>query len=73
MSKTGCCYDNAVAESFSHSLKVEWLHGKDLADREAVRSNVFFCIESYSNRSRRHSSIGYLSPAGFERTTGQAA
>lgn len=73
MSKTGCCYDNAVAESFFHSLKVEWLHGHDIRDRETVRSEIFRYIESYYNRSRRHSSIGYLSPEAFERQAGAVA
>lgn len=73
MSKTGCCYDNAVAESFFHSLKVEWIHGHDLRDRETIRSDVFRYIEGYYNHSRRHSSLGYLSPAEFERRTQQAA
>ena len=66
MSRTGCCYDNAVAESFFHSLKVEWLHGRELADRELVRNRVFEYIESYYNRQRRHSTLGYLSPLDFE-------
>ena len=73
MSRTGCCYDNAVAESFFHSLKVEWLHGRDLRDRDTVRSEVFRYIEGYYNRSRRHSSIGYQSPAEFEGGAGSAA
>lgn len=73
MSKTGCCYDNAVAESFFHSLKVEWIHGHDLRDRETIRSAVFFYIKSYYNRVRRHSSIGYLSPMEFERQNESAA
>lgn len=73
MSRTGCCYDNAVAESFFHSLKVEWLHGHELRDRETTRSEVFFYIESYYNHFRRHSSIGYLSPAEFERKPKEAA
>ena len=67
MSRSGCCYDNAVEESFFHSLKVEWLHGADLRDRVTIRSVVFQYIEGYYNRSRRHSSIGYQSPADFER------
>jgi transposase InsO family protein len=67
MSKTGCCYDNAVAESFFHSLKVEWIHGHGLRDRESIRSAIFFYIERYYNRVRRHSSLGYLSPMEFER------
>ena len=66
MSRTGCCYDNAVAESFFHSLKVEWLHGRELSDRATVRNRVFEYIESYYNRQRRHSTIDYLSPIQFE-------
>lgn len=73
MSRSGCCYDNAVAESFFHSLKVEWLHGNDLRDRITIRSVVFQYIEGYYNRSRRHSSIGYHSPADFERLADDAA
>lgn len=73
MSRSGCCYDNAAAESFFHSLKVEWLHGHDVRDRETVRTEVFRYIEGYYNRCRRHSSIGYLSPADYERQTGTAA
>jgi transposase InsO family protein len=73
MSKTGCCYDNAVAESFFHSLKVEWVHDYDLRDRETTRIEIFRYIESSYNRSRRHSSLGYLSPAEFERRKQEAA
>lgn len=67
MGRTGCCYDNAVAESFFHSLKVEWIHGRDLRDRQEMRSVVFRYIEGYYNNRRRHSSLGYVSPTEFER------
>jgi putative transposase len=73
MSRSGCCYDNAVAESFFHSLKVEWLHGHDIRDRETIRNEVFRYIEGYYNRSRRHSTLGYCSPEAFERRSGEAA
>ena len=73
MSRSGCCYDNAVAESFFHSLKVEWMHGHELRTRDVIRSEVFLYIEGYYNRSRRHSSIGYQSPADFEQHPGTAA
>lgn len=73
MSRKGCCYDNAVAESFFHSLKVEWLHGRPLADREHTRNRVFQYIEGFYNRHRRHSSLGYLSPNDYEQRTGVAA
>jgi putative transposase len=73
MSKTGCCYDNAVAESFFHSLTVEWIHGHDVRDRAAIRSEVFRYSEGYYNQSRRHSTLGYLSPAECERRAPVAA
>jgi len=72
-SRSGCCYDNAGAENYFHSLKVEWIHGQEIRDRETIRSVVFEYIEGYYNRSRRHSSLGYLSPAEFERRAGVAA
>ena len=72
MSKKGCCYDNAVAESFFHSLKVEWLHGHELRDPQSIRSAIFVYIETYYNRIRRHSSLGYLSPMEFERRAERA-
>jgi len=66
MGRTGCCYDNAAAESFFHSLKVEWLHGREIQGREAVRNEVFSYIEGFYNRRRRHSFVGNLSPQAFE-------
>jgi putative transposase len=73
MSKSGCCYDNAVAESFFHSLKVEWIHGYELRDRETMRSDVFRYIGGYYNRSRRHSTLGFRSPSDFEAQARAAA
>jgi putative transposase len=67
MGRTGCCYDNAAAETFFHSLKVEWLHGREIMDRQEVRSLVFQYIEAYYNSNRRHATLGYLSPCEFER------
>jgi len=69
MGRTGCCYDNAAAESFFHSLKVEWLSDLDLTDRQTMRTEVFHYIEGYYNCSRRHSTIGYLCPIDFENTS----
>lgn len=66
MSRTGDCYDNAVAESFFGTLKTEcatWLFS---SHREA-RNAVFEFIEAWYNRQRLHSSLGYLSPEAFER------
>lgn len=66
MSSKGCCYDNACAESFFHSLKVECIHGEDFASREIMRTAVFNYIECDYNRWRRHSACSGLSPEQFE-------
>ena len=66
MSAKGNCYDNACAESFFHSLKVEAIHGERFRTREAMRQAVFEYIEIDYNRQRRHSTNGYLSPEAFE-------
>jgi len=67
MSGTGNCYDNAPMESFWHSLKVEETHGQDFATRAAAKHCVFAYIEGWYNTTRMHSSLGYKSPAQFER------
>ncbi|ENA4319969.1 IS3 family transposase [Salmonella enterica subsp. enterica serovar Anatum] len=66
MSAKGCCYDNACAESFFHTLKVECIHGEDFASREIMRTTVFNYIECDYNRWRRHSACSGLSPEQFE-------
>ena len=66
MSARGCCYDNACAESFFHSLKVECIHGERFIRREIMRTTVFNYIECDYNRWRRHSACGGLSPEQFE-------
>lgn len=66
MSAKGCCYDNACAESFFHSLKVECIHGERFISREVMRTTVFNYIECDYNRWRRHSACGGLSPEQFE-------
>ena len=66
MSKKGDCYDNACAETFFHSLKVELIHGVRYRTREEAKRDIFEYIETYYNRIRRHSTIGYISPAEFE-------
>jgi putative transposase len=66
MSAKGCCYDNACAESFFHTLKVEVIHGERFATREEMRQTVFEYIEVDYNRTRRHSANGYVSPQAFE-------
>lgn len=66
MSAKGNCYDNACAESFFHSLKVEAIHGERFVTRQEMRETVFEYIEQYYNRTRRHSANGNLSPEAFE-------
>ena len=66
MSAKGNCYDNAVAESFFHSLKVEAIHGERFVTWEEMRQTVFEYIEVDYNRTRRHSANGFISPAAFE-------
>ncbi|HCI6877959.1 TPA: IS3 family transposase, partial [Klebsiella quasipneumoniae subsp. similipneumoniae] len=66
MSGRGNCYDNACAESFFHSMKVECVHGERFASREIMRTTVFNYIECDYNRWRRHSTCGGLSPEQFE-------
>ena len=66
MSGKGNCYDNAVAESFFHTLKVEMVHGESFATREDMRRAVFEYIEVDYNRTRRHSANEYISPLALE-------
>ena len=67
MSRSGNCWDNAVAESFFASLKVELVYPSRWQTRAQARSAVFEYIEAFYNRRRRHSTLGYLSPVEFER------
>lgn len=67
MSRKGDCWDNAVAESFFHTLKVELIHGKIYNTRQEARTAIFEYIEVFYNRQRRHSHLGYLSPVDFEK------
>ena len=66
MSAKGCCYDNACAESFFHTMKVELIHGEPLKSREETKASVFEYIEVDYNRNRRHTANGRISPAAFE-------
>jgi transposase InsO family protein len=66
MSRKGNCWDNACAESFFHSLKVEALQDEPIMDRETMKQHVFAYIEVDYNKTRRHSALGYLSPENFE-------
>lgn len=66
MSATGCCYDNAITESFFGTLKRELIHHCSFKTRQAAQSSIFRYIEVFYNRKRRHSAIDYLSPEQFE-------
>jgi putative transposase len=67
MGSTGDAYDNAMAESFFASLETELLDRTTFRTRADARLAVFDYIEAFYNRIRRHSALGYLSPAEFER------
>jgi len=67
MSRKGICYDNAITESFFHTLKTEHVYFNQYITRRDARQSIFDYIEVFYNRERRHSSIGYLSPDQFER------
>jgi len=66
MSGKGNCYDNAVKESFFHTLKTELCDHEHYRTREEARANIFEYIEVFYNRQRLHSTLGYLSPIVFE-------
>jgi transposase InsO family protein len=73
MSGKGQCWDNAPMESFFASLKQELVHEADYHTREQARSSIFAYIEAFDNRQRRHSALGYLSPAEFEQSQAASA
>ena len=66
MSRKGDCWDNAVAESFFHSLKTELIHHEKFLTRSQANEKIFEYIEIFYNRQRLHSSNGYMSPSEFE-------
>lgn len=66
MSGTGDCYDNAVAESFFATLEFELIMQNDWHTRAEARRAIFRYIETWYNRKRRHSTLGYVSPAEYE-------
>ena len=68
MSGVGQCWDNAVVESTFGSLKRELVHHERYATRDEARASVFEYVEVFYNRVRRHSTLGYVSPAEYERT-----
>lgn len=66
MSRKGDCWDNAVAESFFHTLKVELTHHEQYETREEAKQSIFQYIEVFYNRLRMHSTNDYLSPVEYE-------
>jgi transposase InsO family protein len=66
MSKKGCCWDNAVAESFFGSLKQERVHWRNYQSRYAAQQDVLNYITMWYNSQRLHSTLGYQSPNVFE-------
>jgi len=66
MSRKGNCWDNAVAESFFHTLKTELIYVEDLNTHEQTQTAVFAYIEVFYNRQRCHSAHGYLAPLAYE-------
>lgn len=66
MSRKGDCYDNALVESFFHTLKTEHVYFNRYKTRAEARRSIFEYIEMFYNCERRHSAIGYRSPVCFE-------
>ena len=66
MSRKADCYDNAPMESFFHTLKTELVHHRHYETRAEAKRDIFAYIEGFYNRTRRHSSIGYMSPVEME-------
>ena len=66
MSRKGNCYDNAVVESFFSTLKRELVHHEKYKTHPEAKQSLFEFIEVFYNRRRRHSTLGYRSPAEFE-------
>ena len=67
MSGVGQCWDNAVVESTFGRLKQELVHSEQYATRDEAKTSIFESVEVFYNRVRRHSTLGYVSPAEFER------
>ena len=67
MSRKGDCWDNAVAESFFHTLKVELIPQNKSRTRDETRKKIFEHVEMHYNRRGAHSTIGNLSPFEYER------
>lgn len=65
MSRPGCPYDNACVESFFASLKKEKIYRRKYETMEEVKKDVFWYIEMFYNRKRRHSALEYMTPVEY--------
>ena len=72
MSRSGNVWDNSAMESFFASLKVERVNRKVYRSRDEARADVFDYVERFYNPRRRHSTLGYLSPAEYEQAASSA-
>lgn len=70
MSRAGEVWDNSAMESFFSSMKTERISRKTYRTREQARADVFDYIERFYNPTRRHSTLGYVSPVQFEEALG---
>lgn len=66
MGRVANAYDNAVAESFFHTLKTELVYFQTYQNLKEAKLSIFHYIFGFYNQTRRHSTLGYLSPAQFE-------
>ena len=66
MSRKANCYDNAVVESFFHTLKTEFIYHENFQTREEAKRKIFEWIEVFYNRKRLHSTLNYKNPVDFE-------
>lgn len=66
MSRKANCWDNSVAESFFNTIKTELIYTTRYESRELAKQSIFHYIETYYNRIRRHSAIGYVAPSVYE-------
>ena len=66
MSRKGDCWDNAVMESFFHTLKVECVYQNRYHTFAEARRDIFWYIEGFYNTTRMHSALGYMSPVAYE-------
>jgi transposase InsO family protein len=71
MSKKGDCYDNALMESFFGTLKEECVERQTFSTRDEAKKVIFEYLDVFYNRQRKHSSLGYVSPADYEKMKGE--